>query len=247
MCWGSPSTWLVDPTHRSLGEPDRTAAVAELLPEAALDGSRRVWRSSLGPKRVCEASPPAGPAARAGGYAPARMQAPRTAAARVAGALRSADRLSVAVTVAGVLGALALLATEFTTIFSVDVLTSGTCEEIADPAARDACQTSGFEQHGGAFVLLGLLALVMALGAGRGRSRPAATALVAIGAVVLAFAVARDLPKANDTGLVGIRYEEARAGPRTGLYLEIGGGVLCVAAGALGLLTGRSVRKQAET
>ncbi len=175
------------------------------------------------------------------------MQAPRTAAARVAGALRSADRLSVAVTVAGVLGALALLATEFTTIFSVDVLTSGTCEEIADPAARDACQTSGFEQHGGAFVLLGLLALVMALGAGRGRSRPAATALVAIGAVVLAFAVARDLPKANDTGLVGIRYEEARAGPRTGLYLEIGGGVLCVAAGALGLVAGRSVRKQADT
>jgi hypothetical protein len=144
--------------------------------------------------------------------------------------------VSVVLTIVGVLGALAVLVTEFTTIYAVDVLTSGTCEEIADPAARDACQTSGFEQHGGAFILLGLLALVMAVGAGRGRSRPAATALAAIGLVVLAFALGRDLPRSNDTGLVGIQYEQAKAGPRTGLYLEVAGGILCLAAGATRLV-----------
>jgi hypothetical protein len=163
------------------------------------------------------------------------MDALRTAASRLAGAFGSAGPLALVITVLGLLGAGLVLLTEFTTIFSVDVLTSGTCEEIADPAARDACQTSGFEQHGGAFLLLGLLALVMTFGAGRGRSKPAATALVAVGAVVLAFALGRDLPKSNDTGLVGIQYEEAKAGPRSGLYLEIAGGVLCVGAGVLRL------------
>jgi hypothetical protein len=163
------------------------------------------------------------------------MEASGTAATRVAGALRRAGPLSVALTVLGMVGAVLILITEFTTIYSVDVLTSGTCEEIADPAARDACQTSGFEQHGGAFILLGLLALLMALGAGRGRSRPAATALAAIGVVVLAFALGRDLPKSNDTGLVGIQYEQAKAGPRAGLYLEVIGGILCVGAGVVRL------------
>ncbi len=163
------------------------------------------------------------------------MEALRTAASRVAAVFRSAGPLALAITVLGTIGAALILLTEFSTIFSVDVLTSGTCQEIADPAARDACQTSGFEQHGGAFLLLGVLALVMTLGAGRGRSKPAATALVAVGAVVLAFALGRDLPKSNDTGLVGIQYEQAKAGPRSGLYLEIVGGLLCVGAGVLRL------------
>jgi hypothetical protein len=163
------------------------------------------------------------------------MEASSTPAARVTGALRQAGPVSVVVTAVGVLGALLVLLTEFTTIYSVDVLTSGTCEEIADPAARDACQTSGFEQHGGAFILLGLVGLLMAVGAGKGASKPAATALAAIGMVVLAFALARDLPKSNDTGLVGIQYEEAKAAPRGGLYLEIAGGILCVGAGVLRL------------
>ena len=55
------------------------------------------------------------------------------------------------------------------------------------------------------------------------RSRPAAIALVAIGAVVLAFSLIRDVPKANETGLVGLQYEEAEAKAGSGLYLEIAG------------------------
>lgn len=167
------------------------------------------------------------------------MKALRNAAARLAAALRSGGSLPLAITLLGLIGAVLVLMTEFTTIFAVDVLTSGTCEEIADPAARDACHTGGFEQHGGAFLLLGALALMMALGAGRGRSRPAAVALLTVGAVVLGFAFVRDLPKTNDAGLVGIQYEQAEAAPRSGFYIEIVGGVLCVAAGGLALMMSR--------
>ncbi|HYI36212.1 MAG TPA: hypothetical protein VEX39_06390 [Thermoleophilaceae bacterium] len=168
------------------------------------------------------------------------MEVLRTLAGRLFGTLRAAGPVTIAVTVLGVAGALLVLVTEFSTIVSVDVLTSGTCQEIADPAARDACQTSGIEQHGGAFILLGLLALLMTAGAGRGASRPAAAALVAIGAVVLAFAFARDLPKTDDTGLVGIQYEEAKAGPGSGLYFEFIGGAMLVLAGGLRLVRGRA-------
>ncbi|MGI8846080.1 MAG: hypothetical protein ACR2HC_07905 [Thermoleophilaceae bacterium] len=165
------------------------------------------------------------------------MQALRNAASRLLASLRAAGALSSVITLLGLVGAALVIVSEFLTIFAVDVLTSGTCEEISDPAARDACHSSGFEQHGGAFILLGVLALVMALGAGRGRSRPAAVALVVTGAIVLGFAFLRDLPKTDDTGLVGIQYDEAKAGPGPGFYIEIAGGVVCVVAGALGLAT----------
>ena len=63
----------------------------------------------------------------------------------------------------------------------------------------------------------------MTWGAARGASRPAALALVAIGVVVLVFSLIRDVPKANDTGLVGLQYEEAEAKPGSGLYMELAG------------------------
>lgn len=175
------------------------------------------------------------------------MEALRNAATRLLAALRGGGTLALAITLLGAIGAVLVFVAEFTTIFAVDVLTSGTCEEIADPASRDACHSSGFEQHGGAFILLGLLALVMALGAGRGRSRPAAVALLAVGAVVLGFAFIRDLPKTNDTGIIGIQYEEAKAAPRSGFAIEIAGGVLCVVAGGMGLAAaGRGARPPAS-
>lgn len=139
------------------------------------------------------------------------------------------------VLILGVVGAVLIVVAELSTIVRVDVLTTGTCEEIADPKVRDACDAGGFEQHGGAFILLGVAALAMAWGAARGASRPAATALVAIGVVVLAFSLIRDVPKANDTGLVGLQYEEAEAKPGTGLYLEIVGAGLVLLAGVVRL------------
>jgi hypothetical protein len=167
------------------------------------------------------------------------MEALRTMAARLAGAVRAAGPVAILVTVLGVVGALLVLVTEFSTIAEVDVLTTGTCSELADPASREACKTTGFEQHGGAFILLGALALLMAIGAGRRASRPAAVALLAIGAVVLGFALARDVPKTEKVGLIGQNYNNAEAGPGTGLYLEITGSVLLLAAGTLTLVRGK--------
>ncbi len=52
---------------------------------------------------------------------------------------------------------------------------------------------------------------------------------------MVGIVLARDIPAAGETGLVGLRYEEARASAGTGLYLECAGAALCAAAGALRL------------
>lgn len=173
------------------------------------------------------------------------MAASKTLSARArgvaqwtAGALRSSDPVSLVILALGVAGGVLLVITELSTIVTVDVLTTGTCEEIADPAVRDACSVSGFEQHGGSLILLGVAAMVMALGAGRGASRPASVALIVIAVIVVGIAVLRDIPAAGETGLVGLRYEEAHAGASSGLYLEFVGAALCAAAGALRLARG---------
>lgn len=107
------------------------------------------------------------------------------------------------------------------------------------PGAIEACTVSGFEHHGGALLLLGVVALVMALGAARGASRPAAFALLMIAALVLAFALLRELPKTGETGLIGITYEAAEASAGPALHLEIAGAVALAVAGALTLLRRR--------
>ena len=198
------------------------------VPRATFDGSRGS-AAFPGGERVWGGLP-------VGGYAPAPMEASATLADRARHAARTAGPLSLIVLALGVAGAVLLVVAELSTVVTVDVLTTGTCEEIADPEVRDACDVSGFEQHGGALVLLGLAAIVMAIGAARGASRPAAFALIAIAAVVIAIAVLRDLPQTDETGLVGLRYEEARAGADSGLYLELIGAGLCAAAGAVGLI-----------
>ena len=134
----------------------------------------------------------------------------------------------------GVVGGVLLLAAEVSPVASVDI-PGHTCSEVANPGTADRCSLTGLERHGGAFLLLGALALPMAFGAARGRSRPAALALIVIAAVVLAFALLRDLPEANETGAVGIAFEGAAGAAGPGLYLEIGAGLLLLAGGALAL------------
>jgi TRAP-type C4-dicarboxylate transport system permease small subunit len=53
--------------------------------------------------------------------------------------------------------------------------------------------------------------------------------------VVLVLALAVDLPASRSTGEIGRDFLGARAEARIGLWLEIIGGVLAVAAGALAL------------
>jgi hypothetical protein len=75
----------------------------------------------------------------------------------------------------------------------------------------------------------------MAVGAGLGGSRPAGIALIGAGAVVLAIALIGDLPDTTETGEIGSNFASARAVKGTGFWLELVGGALAVAAGALRL------------
>ena len=130
-----------------------------------------------------------------------------------------------------------MLLTEVTTVVSVDVAV-GSCDSIYDtnPELADDCDQKGIERHSVALLLLGLVTLAMGSGAAFGRSRPAAVALVAIGAVVLLIALAIDLPASDDTGLIGRRYAAAEASAGTGLWLELVGGVLAIVAGVIRLV-----------
>ena len=143
----------------------------------------------------------------------------------------------MAVVVAGSLAGLLMILTEFLTVASVDVA-SGSCEVITDtsPEVADRCFLSGFERHGGALLLLGAVTLFMAWGAGVGASRPAAFALMGLGAVVLLWALLLDLPATNDTGGIGPLYANAEAMAGPGLFTELAAGALAVAAGALRVL-----------
>jgi hypothetical protein len=136
-----------------------------------------------------------------------------------------------------VVAAVLLVVTEFSTIASVDVA-SGSCEVIQDtnPELADRCELSGFERNGGSFLLLAALAAAMAVGAGLGRSRPAAVALVALGAAVLAWALLVDLPETNETGALGANFEGATAAAGPGLTIELVAGGLALLAGAVRLV-----------
>jgi hypothetical protein len=153
------------------------------------------------------------------------------------GVFGGATPLAIGITAAGLVAALLLVLTEFSTVASVDVA-SGSCEVIndTDPDLADRCKLSGFERHGGSFLLLGALAAAMAWGAGLGGSRPAAVALVAVGGIVLAWSLLADLPVTDETGSLGRNFEGATATAGPGLTLELVAGALALAAGATRLL-----------
>jgi hypothetical protein len=158
--------------------------------------------------------------------------------------LQGASPLSIGVTAAGLVAALLLVITEFSTIASVDVA-SGSCEVINDssPELADRCELSGFERNGGSFVLVAVLAAAMAVGAGLGGSRPAAVALAVLGAGVLAWALLVDLPVTDETGVLR-SYEGATASAGPGLTIELVAGALAVLAGAARLLVREPDRGQ---
>jgi hypothetical protein len=151
--------------------------------------------------------------------------------------LRHSGGVAIGVAAAGALSALLLAITEFLTVASVDVA-SGSCEVIndANPELADRCMLSGFERHGGAFLLLALLVAAMAIGASAGRSRPAAVALIVIGVLVLGIALIADLPQTHQAGAIGRDFEGAKAQAGPGLFTELLAGVLALGAGAARLL-----------
>jgi membrane-bound metal-dependent hydrolase YbcI (DUF457 family) len=120
----------------------------------------------------------------------------------------------------GLAAGVLMLASLISTVASVDVA-NGSCSVIYD------------------FVLLGLVALVMAFGAGPARSRGAAWALVGVGLIAVLVGLLSDLPVTDDTGAIGRDFEGATASAGTGLWFEIVGGACALAAGALRLLAPR--------
>jgi hypothetical protein len=83
---------------------------------------------------------------------------------------------------------------------------------------------------------MGIVAALMSWGAAVGHSRPAAIALLAIGAAVVAIALLTDVPDIHKTGVIGERFDSAQAGPGPGLWMEIAGGALVLVAGAMAVV-----------
>jgi peptidoglycan/LPS O-acetylase OafA/YrhL len=125
-----------------------------------------------------------------------------------------------------------MVVTEFSRIAYVTTITAS-CSDFADPKLRDSCLTVGHESHHWALAILGLFVILMAFGAAVGRSRPAAVALVAAGAVTIVIAIAHDLPQTHKKGAIGIAFAEGKAHAGTGLWLELIGGTLALLAGAI--------------
>jgi hypothetical protein len=146
--------------------------------------------------------------------------------------------LRIALLVAAVAGALCLVVATFSTIIEITV---GTTSKIAD---RDT-ELSGWDRHSFALLLIAGFALVMTVGAWRG-ARPAMAALAVAGVAALLIALVGDLPDVHKTGVIGELYDNARANPKTGYYLETLGGVLLLLAGGGLLLLAGGAEKPAE-
>jgi hypothetical protein len=97
------------------------------------------------------------------------------------------------------------------------------------------CATTGADAHGHAMWLIALLVLVFGWGAAVGRSRPAGLAVLVCGVVVLGIALIADAPDLG--GLRGLEasYNDVRAHTGAAFWLELVGGGLAVACGALGM------------
>src|SRR3954447_1971223 len=154
---------------------------------------------------------------------------------------RRLQPLWIVVLLLGVAGAILMVVSEFSTLRSVKVLTAS-CDDLADPALRGSCVTHGYEEHSYALILMGVVAIVMTGGAVFGRSRPAAVALCVIGAAVVVIALATDVPDIHKTGVLGERFESAHAQAGPGLWMEIAGGALVLAAGVMAAVRRRRPR-----
>jgi hypothetical protein len=147
-----------------------------------------------------------------------------------------------AIVALALIAALLLVVAELSTIASVSV-EGESCEVVndANPELADRCSLSGWERHGGALILIALVAAGAgaALAASRVDATTAAVLLLALGAVTLGLALIGDLPVTNDTGAIGLDFDGATGSAGLGFYLELTGGALLVLAGALGLISSR--------
>jgi hypothetical protein len=134
------------------------------------------------------------------------------------------------IAVGGLLAALLLVASEFTTLFTVRF--------IGSTAPFRSVATGS--HHDYALLPIALLAAMLAVASRRGGGRPALLAIAALAVLTLVIALLIDLPDANRTGLVaaGAHYELGSSSPTVGFYLETLGAVLLLIASGVGVLAG---------
>ena len=135
-----------------------------------------------------------------------------------------------------VAGALLLILAEFVTVREIRAVT----------AVPPGGTSTGGDLHGYALGIIGLAMLPMTFGAVHRNARPAAIALLVLALVACAIVLLIDLPKLDDTGLIGRTYELAEADPDTGFYLEsLGAALALIGAVATLVLTDRPRRRTA--
>ncbi|GAC1317704.1 MAG: hypothetical protein NVSMB25_05870 [Thermoleophilaceae bacterium] len=159
-------------------------------------------------------------------------RAPRPRPRRFAALATASSPAEAAVAILTAASALALVASTFATVVQVSV-SQASCVDLAGPAASE-CTKTGFDQHSAALPLLALLVLAMGLLRAAHHAPGPALVVAACGAVAIAIALIVDVPQASRTGALGPEYTQAAAHAGNGLWLELAGGVLAIAAGALG-------------
>ena len=116
------------------------------------------------------------------------------------------------------------------TRLSYRTIGQGACDERINP---DICTTTGADAHHYVLWVIAVALLAFAFGAAVGRSRPAAVAAMACGVATLFIALVLDLPDLDDTRGIEALYNNAEGHIGTAFWLELIGGALAVAAGAL--------------
>ena len=145
-----------------------------------------------------------------------------------------------AVVLPAALGALLILVSQFTALYSVHVATSSV-------PARTVGTGSN---HAWAPIPIALLAAGLAFAVYRRGSRTALVALAVLGIVTLLIALLGDQPDAHASGIVGSgasQYAEGTATPSAGLYMETLGAILLLISGGVGLLLLGAPGPPAET
>ncbi len=137
-------------------------------------------------------------------------------------AIPGGARLRLAMSVAGLLGALLLVVATFATVVRLE----------SGRAAVGGLSSSGWDRHGPALLLLAVAAVVL-LGVGLRGARVGFAGLAACGLTAVVIALAWDAPDLNSVGAVGDIYSRAQAHAGAGFYLETLGGVLLLAAGGV--------------
>jgi hypothetical protein len=138
--------------------------------------------------------------------------------------------LSLAILLCGFVGAALLAVSEFVHLYEI---------HIASQHAPVSTVTGG-SHNSYALIPIAVLALVLAFGAARDRSRISLLALAALGVTSLLIALLGDLPDAQASGLLmrDGHLVMANASPAVGMYIESLGSIALILAGGLGLLLG---------